>query len=80
MEDVQIIPLLSPADYQSAGSDLDSINMGLLHKVKLVLKCGAITGNDTLVQLYAGATAGAKTLPRTVTPLSEPMTKLSLGQ
>jgi hypothetical protein len=59
--DVSIIPLLSPADHQSAGSDLDSINMGLIHRVKLVLILGAITGNDTLVQLYAGATAGTKT-------------------
>lgn len=60
-QELQILNLLEPADYQSAGSDLDSIHMGKLHKVKLVLSFGAITGNDTLVQLYAGATAGTKT-------------------
>jgi len=61
MEDVNVIPLLSPADHQAAGADLDSINMGLVHKVRVVLQFGAITGDATLVQLYAGATAGAKT-------------------
>lgn len=58
---LQTIPLLSPADYQNTGSDLDSINTGLLHKVRILLAFGAITGDGALVQLYAGATAGAKT-------------------
>jgi hypothetical protein len=57
----QIIPLLSPADYQSVGSDLDSINMGRLHKVKVILMTGVVTGDNPTVQCYAGATAGVKT-------------------
>lgn len=57
----QIIPLLEPADYQSSGSDFDSINMGKLHKVKIVFTLGAVTGDNPIVLLYAGATAGTKT-------------------
>lgn len=60
-DEPQIIPLLVPADIQSAGSDTDSINMGKLHRAKILLQFGAITGNDTLIKLYAGATAGTKT-------------------
>ncbi len=55
------IPLLSPADYQAGSQDSDSVNMGLLHKIWIFVMLGAITGNDPTVQLYSGATAGAKT-------------------
>ena len=57
----QIIPLLAPADYQAGSQDFDSIHMGKLHKVKILIQLGAITGNDPTIQLYAGATAGTKT-------------------
>lgn len=60
-ENFAIIPLLEPADWQSAGSDLDSVNMGLLHSICAVLQFGAITGNDTAIKAYSGASAGTKT-------------------
>ena len=57
----QAIPLLAPADYQAGSQDLDSINMGKLHSVAIFIQLGAITGNDSTIQLYSGATAGTKT-------------------
>lgn len=60
-EDLQIIPLLEPADYQAGNQDFDSINMGRLHKVRIVIQFGTITGNDAVFKLYSGATAGTKT-------------------
>ena len=60
-QELQILPLCGPADYQSAGVDLDSINMGLLHKVKIVIVVGAVTGDNPIVLLYGGATVGTKT-------------------
>jgi len=60
-EQLAIIPLLEPADWQSAGSDLDSVNMGLLHHLTAVIQLGAITGNDTAIVAYSGASAGTKT-------------------
>jgi hypothetical protein len=60
-ESLQIIPILEPADYQAGSQDTDSINMGLLHSVQIAILLGAITGNDATIQLYAGASAGAKT-------------------
>jgi len=58
----QIMPLLSPADIQSAGADLDSINTGKLHgTVTIVLMLGAVTGDNPVLLVYAGATAGTKT-------------------
>lgn len=59
--DLQTIPLLEPADYQAGSQDFDSINMGLLHKVRIIIQLGAITGNDAVFKLYAGASAGTKT-------------------
>lgn len=61
MKQLQIIPLLSPADYQAGSQDLDSINMGLLSKVLILIQTGVITGNDAVIKLYSGATAGTKT-------------------
>ena len=58
---IQPIPLLAPADYQSGSQDFDSINMGLLHKVDILIMLGAITGNDPVIKLWSGATAGTKT-------------------
>lgn len=60
-EQFSIVPLLEPADWQSAGSDLDSVNMGLLSHFMAVLQFGAITGNDTVIKAYSGASAGTKT-------------------
>jgi len=57
----QVIPLLAPADYQAGSQDFDSINMGRLHKVDIVITFGVITGNDPVIKLYSGATAGTKT-------------------
>lgn len=61
MKQLQIIPLLEPADYQAGAQDLDSINMGLLHKVLILIQLGVVTGNDAVFKLYSGATAGTKT-------------------
>lgn len=58
---LQILNLLEPADYQAGSQDLDSVNMGKLNHLILLIQLGAITGNDSTIQLYAGATAGAKT-------------------
>lgn len=60
-DEPQIINLLEPADYQAGATDMDSVNMGKLHKIKIVITLGAITGNDAVFKLYAGATAGTKT-------------------
>lgn len=60
-EQFQIIPLLEPADYQAGSQDLDSINMGLLHSVSIIVQVGAVTGNDAYIKLWCGATAGTKT-------------------
>jgi len=61
MHEPYLIPLLAPADYQAGSQDLDSINMGRLHRVGIGIIIGAVTGNDATVQLYSGATAGTKT-------------------
>ncbi len=58
---LQIIPLLEPADYQAGSQDLDSINMGKLHAVTILIQLGTVTGNDSTIDLWAGATAGVKT-------------------
>ena len=58
---IQVIPLLAPADYQAGSQDLDSINMGRLHKVDILIQLGAITGNSPVINVYSGATAGTKT-------------------
>ena len=58
----QVMPLLSPADIQSAGADLDSINTGKLQgTVRIYLLIGAVTGDNPIVLVYNGATAGTKT-------------------
>ena len=58
----RIIPLLSPADIQSAGADLDSINTAKLQgTVRIGILIGAVTGDNPIVLCYAGATAGTKT-------------------
>ncbi|MGE0363363.1 MAG: hypothetical protein AB7R67_21805 [Vicinamibacterales bacterium] len=57
----QIIPMLEPADYQAGSTDMQSVDMGKLHKLKIVLLLGAITGDGAVFKLFAGATNGAKT-------------------
>lgn len=57
----QIINLLEPADYQAGSTDMDSVHMGKLNRLKIVVQLGAITGEDPVFNLYAGATAGTKT-------------------
>ena len=57
----QILPLLAPADYQAGAQDLDSINMGRLQRVLVCLQFGVITGNDAVIKLWSGASAGTKT-------------------
>lgn len=62
MREPQVMPLLSPADIQSAGADLDSINTGkLTGTVRILLLIGAVTGDNPVLLAYAGATAGTKT-------------------
>lgn len=54
------IPVIEPANYGSTGVTSDSINTGLIQRLGLSLLFGALVGNSIL-KLYAGATAGAKT-------------------
>lgn len=54
-----LIPMLEPADYE-AGIDLDSVHMGRMHSLSVVILFGAITGNAVLT-VSNGATEGAKT-------------------
>ena len=58
---LQTIPILEPADWQAGAKDFDSINMGRLHAVRLILIAGAQAGDGAWIKLYGGATAGAKT-------------------
>jgi hypothetical protein len=58
---IQIINLLEPKDHQAGATDCDSVNMGLLRKLDIIIQLGAITGNDAVFKLYSGATAGTKT-------------------
>lgn len=58
---LQYIPLLEPADYQAGSQDMDSVHMGKLHRLSILIMLGAITGEDPVFKLYAGATAGTKT-------------------
>lgn len=57
----QILYLLKPADYQAGSTDMDSVHMGKLHRMKIVIALGVITGEDPVFKLFAGATAGTKT-------------------
>ena len=57
----QIIPMLEPADYQAGSTDMQSVNMGTLHKLKIVITLGAITGDGAVFKLYAGAANATKT-------------------
>lgn len=61
MREPQIINMLEPKDYQAGSQDMDSVNMSKLHKLKIAIQLGAITGEDPVFKLYAGATAGTKT-------------------
>lgn len=61
MKEPQIINLLEPKDYQAGAQDMDSVNMALLNRLKVVIQLGAITGEDPVFKLYSGATAGTKT-------------------
>lgn len=58
---LQTIPILEPADWQAGSKDFDSINMGKLNAVRLILIAGAQVGDGASIKLYSGATAGAKT-------------------
>ena len=60
-ENFAVVSMIEPADNQAGAIDSESINMGLLESVALVYSTGAITGNDSVIKLYSGATAGTKT-------------------
>ena len=55
--------VLKPADH-AAGVDGDSINMGKLHTVRLLIQFGALTGN-AILKMFSGATEAAKTTAET---------------
>ena len=59
-EEKALVPLIESKDYGSAGIDSDSVHMGKLHSLLALFLFGAITGNSVL-KVYSGATAGAKT-------------------
>lgn len=58
-----IADLLAPAD-QQAGVDSDSVHMGHLSLIAIMLHFGALTG-DAVLKVYSGATVGAKTTAMT---------------
>lgn len=59
-EELQIISLLEPADHQAGATDMQSVNMGKLHRLKVVIQFGAITGEDPMFKLWSGASDGSK--------------------
>lgn len=61
MKEPQIIPMLEPADYQAGSTDMQSVDMGKLHKLRIAIMLGAITGDGAVFKLYAGASNGTKT-------------------
>jgi hypothetical protein len=60
-QNFNIVPLAEPEDFQSAGVDLASIHMGKVHRAAVIIMLGSITGNDTAIKAYSGASAGTKT-------------------
>lgn len=60
-QNFNVVPLAEPEDYQSAGVDLASINMGKVYRAAIVIQLGSITGNDTAIKAYSGAAAATKT-------------------
>jgi hypothetical protein len=60
-EQDQYIPLLEPADYTTQNPDSDSVNMGKLNAIEILIQHGALTGDGATFRFYGGATAGAKT-------------------
>jgi hypothetical protein len=55
--------VLKPGDH-AAGVDGDSIHMGKLHTVRLLIQFGALTGN-AILKMFSGATEGTKTTAET---------------
>lgn len=60
-EQFSVVSMIEPADNQAGAIDSESINMALLHKVHLIYLTGTITGDDSVIKCYAGATTGVKT-------------------
>lgn len=60
-ERFNIVSMIEPADNQAGALDTESINMGLLQSVALIYSAGAITGNDSVIIAYSGASSGTKT-------------------
>jgi hypothetical protein len=60
-QELQIIPILSPADQQAGGITTDSVNMGKLRGLQVVITTGVLTGDGATIQFYGGATAGTMT-------------------
>ena len=60
-ENFAVIGMIEPADHQAGSVDSESINMALLDRVHLIYQAGAITGDDSVIKFYAGATTGTKT-------------------
>lgn len=60
------VTLIEPKDYGSAGIQSDSIHLGKLHSVTVVITFGVLTGNSTLL-FYASA---ARDLETTAIPFN----------
>ncbi len=54
------VPVITPADHQSAGIDGVSFHVGRVHAFQITTMFGALTG-DSIMSLYSGATDGTKT-------------------
>jgi len=59
-EQVGIVPIIEPQDHQSAGIDGDSVKMEQYGHVTFIFLFGELAGTSVL-KVYEGATAGAKT-------------------
>jgi hypothetical protein len=60
-ENFAVISMIEPKDNQAGSIDSESIDMSELAHVSLVYSTGAITGDDSVIKVYAGATTGTKT-------------------
>lgn len=59
-ENFKIVPIMNTADF-STGLAGDSINMKNYHRATFIVTLGAVAGASLVLQLYSGATDGART-------------------
>ena len=60
-EQIKIVPLIAPADHNSAGKDSDSFSMENYGHATIVIVFGSLTGEPAVLTISEGATVGLKT-------------------